>query len=82
MQVRNFIAAALVLTSAVAAQAATQVEVVQLPKVTVVGKAVRAEAQVVTLPRVVVVGYSLQTLQQRQLMAANAKAPALRIASN
>jgi hypothetical protein len=82
MQVRHLIAAALVLTASVAAQAATKVEVVQLPKVTVVGKAVRAEAQVVTLPRVVVVGYSIQTLQQRQLLAANKAATALRIASN
>ncbi|XHS79271.1 hypothetical protein ACFJGW_04670 [Burkholderiaceae bacterium UC74_6] len=82
MQVRNLIAAALVLTAAVAAHAApAKPEVVQLPKVTVVGKAVRSEPQVVVLPRVVVNGYSTQTLQ-RQMLAANKAGTAVRVASN
>jgi len=82
MQVRTLIAAALVLTAA-AAQAAPQqaVQVVQLPKVVVTGKAVRSEPQVVVLPRVVVNGYSTQTLQ-RQMLAANKAGISARVASN
>jgi hypothetical protein len=79
MQVRTLIAAALLLTAAVAQ--AAPVQVVQLPKVVVTGKAVRSEPQVVQLPRVVVNGYSTQTLQ-RQMLAANKAANPVRVASN